>query len=95
MTALDIRGPVRTGAVRETMAHVTQSVACAYDLTSDDLRGDSRVQPIVRARQEAYFLCRQQGFTMGQIGSYFHRDHSTVVHGISKEKQRREAENEA
>lgn len=95
MTHLDIRGPSRTEVLRETMARVTHNVACAYDLTADDLRGDRRVQPIARARQEAYFLCHQQGFTSTQIGRYFHRDHSTVLYGIRQEKQRRGAENAA
>ena len=95
MTALDIRGPIRAGVARETMARVTHGVACSYGITADDLRGRSRVQPIARARQEAYFLCREQGYTMTQIGGYFHRDHSTVSYGISQEKQRREAENAA
>lgn len=43
----------------------------------------SRFPHIVRARQEAMYLCaRDTGLTMGNIAKYFQRDTSTVRYGV-------------
>lgn len=48
--------------------------------THDELKGSSRLAPIVRWRQVGLTWGRLCGMTMYEIGKEFNRDHSTVVH---------------
>lgn len=69
-----------------TLPAIAARTARHCSLRVSDLRGPSRRQSIVRARDVAMYLARQlTGKTLDQIGSYFGgRDHTTVAHGCRK-----------
>lgn len=66
--------------------HIIQTVANFYDLTEKDLIEKNRSQEIVKPRQVAMFLLRQElknsfPFIGQKLGG---RDHTTVIHACSK-----------
>jgi chromosomal replication initiation ATPase DnaA len=68
-------------------------VICKYfKMTKNDILGPFRSEGMVRPRHFAMYLCREhsiQSFT--QIGTFFHRDHTTILHAAWKiEKLSRE-----
>lgn len=64
--------------------HVIHEVATKHGITVDELIGSSRVNKFVFARQEAFYLLREAGYSMLQIGRFCNRDHTTVMHGANK-----------
>lgn len=67
-------------------------VARAHGVTRADLTGLSRKGHITRARQEAYYLIRTlTSHSYPRIGSFFNRDHTTVLHGVRKHIERMRA----
>lgn len=79
-----------------TPVEIMNTVARYYGLTVDDLSSSSRFQAIVRARQVAMYLCREQtNLSLPKIGQLFgNRDHTTVMYAcnkiMSELKERRE-----
>ena len=56
-----------------------------FGLSSQQLRGGSRRQLVVRARSVAVYLAKRQlGISYNQIGLYFGRDQSTVRHAYMR-----------
>ena len=65
--------------------HIIRDVAKRHRLTIDELIGPRRVKHLVTARVEAYHLLRREGYSMPQIGQRMGgRDHTTVLHGLTK-----------
>lgn len=55
----------------------------AAGLTPSDIMSDSRGVPVVRARQRAIWrVAGATGWSTPQIGAFFGRDHTTVIHAI-------------
>lgn len=69
-----------------TPVEIMNTVAKYYGLTVDDLSSSSRFQAIVRARQVAMYLCREQtNLSLPKIGQLFgNRDHTTVMYACNK-----------
>lgn len=65
---------------------ILQAVADFYGLSVDALTGTSRLQEIVRPRQVACYLLRQEaGVSLTQIGQWLGgRDHTTVLHACER-----------
>lgn len=61
-----------------------QEAANRHFLLPSEITGRSRVAEIALARHEAMFALRKQGYSLTQIGGFFHRDHGTVVHAIKR-----------
>jgi chromosomal replication initiation ATPase DnaA len=76
--------PIRSTA-REL---IIQQVCRAHGLPVPWVLGKSRVQRIVRARQEIMWKLNLLGLSMPQIGKRLNRDHTTVLHGIRKHQKR-------
>jgi len=75
--------------LRPTMRSITADVAKRHGLTVEDLRGPERRQAAVRARHEAMAIIRAQGrFSLPQIGKFFNRDHTTVIHALRRVEER-------
>jgi chromosomal replication initiation ATPase DnaA len=54
-----------------------------------DIKSASRKYLVVSARNEAAYEIRmQRGLSLPQIGALFHRDHSTIYHGINRHAAR-------
>lgn len=73
----------------QNVAKIIGEVADKHDLTTALLLGPSRQKHIAAARHEAFWRIRHEtGGTFGLIGKFFYRDHSTVLHGITKYEKR-------
>ncbi len=69
-----------------TPESVLRAVADFYNVEIEELRGSSRRQSIVRPRQVACYLLRQEtGASLPQIGQWLGgRDHTTVLHACER-----------
>ena len=78
------------GSRPPTGEEIVAVTAIAYGYTPGDLQGPSRRQRLVEARHVAMFLCRGlTDLSLPRIGKLIGgRDHTTVMHGIKKTKQR-------
>ena len=48
----------------------------------EDVRGKSQKYKLLRPRQIAMYLCRElTEYSTVEIGLFFHRDHTTIIHG--------------
>ena len=62
-----------------------QATARAFDVDSEDILGRRRTEPLVFARQTAYWLIHSGlGLTYSKIGRMFHRDHGNIIHGVTR-----------
>ncbi|ANC70346.1 chromosomal replication initiator protein DnaA [Deinococcus radiodurans] len=67
------------------MTDVLRQVAAHYGTTPDLIRGSGRARDIVVPRQVAQYLIRAlTDHSLPEIGQFFGRDHSTVMHAVSK-----------
>ena len=68
---------------RLELDRIAQAVCWAWNVAFDELRSQNRKLYIARPRQAAFLLAHElTGKSTPQIGRYFRRDHSTVLHGI-------------
>lgn len=63
---------------------ILHDVATRHNMTPDDIISPNRSPRFVEARQEAFYLLKQAGYSMLQIGRFCNRDHTTVMHGANK-----------
>lgn len=71
-------------------ATILASVASEFAVTPDQLTGQCRDVPLVRARHAAIFLIRElTSLSLWQIGRKIgNRDHTTILHGIARTTER-------
>ena len=74
-----------------TMQQILSRVAKKHGLTQGTIKSDSRLREVVQARNEAFYYSQKLGKSLPQIGRFFGRDHTSVLHGIKRHKQRMEA----
>ncbi|ACO44797.2 chromosomal replication initiator protein DnaA [Deinococcus deserti] len=71
--------------VKVEMMDVLRQVASHFNMPPDVIRGSGRVREVVVPRQVAQYLIRDlTDHSLPEIGQFFGRDHSTVMHAISK-----------
>ena len=71
--------------IQVEMPEVVQTTADFFGVTTEQIRGSGRARDIVLPRQVAMYLTRElTGHSLPEIGQYFGRDHSTVMHAINK-----------
>lgn len=75
---------------RVKMEEVARAARDANGYTLAELRGDRRIPSLVAARHEAWLICREMGFSLPEIGAFWHRDHTSIKNGIARAKERRE-----
>jgi len=73
---------------KRRMADIVAAVALANDVTVAELKSDDRTRQISWPRQDAMLAMSEDGFSLKQIGLFFKRDHTTVLHGIRAAKAR-------
>ena len=62
-----------------------QAAAKAFDVDADSILGRRRTEPLVFARQTAYWLIKSgMGYTYCKVGRMFDRDHGGIMHGVNK-----------
>jgi chromosomal replication initiator protein len=74
------------GETQITTGMIMAQTASYFDITIDDLCGQSRTHVLVTARQIAMYLCRElTDLSLPKIGQQFGgRDHTTVMHADRK-----------
>ncbi len=71
--------------IKVEMRDVLRAVAGRYGLQAELLRGAGRMREVVVPRQIAMYLIRDlTSHSLPEIGTFFDRDHSTVMHAIAK-----------
>lgn len=65
------------------MQNIALAVADQAQLSVQDLRGPVRKRSVARPRQIAMFITREMtGQSLPNIGRFYHRDHTTVIHAM-------------
>lgn len=55
--------------------------------SENEIIGNSRSRGLVLCRHVYYHIAREKmGLKLAQIGSFFNRDHTTIIHGLNKVK---------
>jgi len=77
-------------AERINMGKIAARVAEKHGVTVERMRSHDRRQVFMPPRWEAWTLCSEAGHSTPVIGRFFGgRDHTTILHGIRKERERR------
>ncbi|MDR1351954.1 MAG: chromosomal replication initiator protein DnaA [Treponema sp.] len=72
---------------------IQRVVADYFSLPSSDIKGKKRTQNIVFPRQLAMHIAREiTEFSTTEIGQYFGRDHTTVMHACQKIEEKKQAD---
>ncbi|EYB68950.1 chromosomal replication initiator protein dnaA [Deinococcus phoenicis] len=72
-------------AVKVEMMDVLRQVAAHFNMPPDVIRGSGRAREVVVPRQIAMYLIRDlTDHSLPEIGQFFGRDHSTVMHAVAK-----------
>lgn len=66
---------------------IVTAVASRTGVSPYKIAGRGRSVDVVRARNWAFFLLSEDGFSLAQIGRMFGKDHTTVRHGIIQHKK--------
>jgi chromosomal replication initiator protein len=76
-----------------TAKDIIARVCKAYSVSIRDMKSPRRQKYLCQPRQHAMYLCKiYTDLSLPQIGKAFgDRDHTTVLHGIARHRQRREA----
>lgn len=73
------------------LATIVQEVSQETGIKWTSILSNKRTRHIAHARQLVMYVARREGFTLGEIGAFLGRDHTTIMHGIRSEEQRRAA----
>jgi hypothetical protein len=64
---------------------IVVATSTAFNVTPDDLLSEKRLHQLVMARQMAMVVFKTKTKrTISHIGQYLNRDHTTVLHGLSR-----------
>ena len=75
---------------RLTLADAARMAAQEFGVTIADIMGKRRFRKSVHARQEAMRLANAANdYSLSQIGKFFDRDPTTVLHGIKAATERK------
>lgn len=76
---------IQDNVERISIELIQEVVSKHFNITIDELKSKKRSQPVADARQISMYLARQiLNDPLKSIGKEFGRDHSTVIHAISK-----------
>src|SRR5262249_7232705 len=74
-----------------TMDRIAQVTADHFNVSVDLMRGKRRTNTIALPRQVAMYLARQRtSLSLSDVGAWFKRDHTTVLHACTKIDRMRE-----
>jgi chromosomal replication initiation ATPase DnaA len=80
------------GLEPKTMAAIIEEVCRKWGYTITDMRSARRDKRIVVARHELFWRCRHETYrSLSEIGRFLNKDHTTVLHGISRYEKLRNA----
>lgn len=76
--------------LKANVADIAAQVAAETGIPLPLILGPRRCKaPVARARQRVMWEARQCGLSYPEIGYAIGRDHTTVLHGVRREAQRR------
>lgn len=55
-------------------------------IEKDGLDSKERFSPLINKRMYMYTIMRKHGMNFQKIGSFFNRNHATIIHGIKRYK---------
>lgn len=73
---------------RESVRCVVDAISKQTGVPSVRIVSVSRNKEVVAARQWAFFELQAAGFSLTQMGRMFKKDHTTILHGIRKHRER-------
>ncbi|MEB3299658.1 MAG: chromosomal replication initiator protein DnaA [Candidatus Sericytochromatia bacterium] len=78
-----------TGQIQPvTIERITTLVARTFEVSVEDLVSERRSQDITRPRFIACYLCREMtGLSFQEIGRFFRRDHTSIMHSVKTIKK--------
>ena len=80
-TPAEVRNLLWAQQTGSKLRSICIETAANYGLTEDILKGPDKTKGVSQVRQEVMYLMRQAGISYQQIGRYFNRDHTTILHG--------------
>lgn len=76
-----------------TVGEIADAAAKVFGESVEAMLSPSRRRPLVHARQAAMYLARlHTDKSLPQIGHFFRRDHTTVIHALAQVSERLAAE---
>ena len=84
-------GAVLAALETRNLTRLLDEVCRRRGVVREELCGRARTCSVSRARQELWWLIRNQPdlhYSLPEIASLFRRDHTTVCHGIQAHQQR-------
>jgi hypothetical protein len=75
-----------SASCRDLGESTVATVAAAFGLRATDIMGRSQTRKIAKARAVAMAGMHQAGFSLTDIGRFFSRDHTTVLHALKTVK---------
>lgn len=66
------------------MQHIMSAAAVSFGTTVEELKSKSRSTHVSLARQAAYLIGRERGYSTPYIGLQINKDHTTVLHGVRR-----------
>lgn len=76
-----------TGAIR--WMRIMHAVAKQHGIDPKEIMGESRKRHVILARFEVFYRLRiDLAMSYTKIGCIFHKDHSTIIHGVNKVRQK-------
>ena len=76
---------------RDAVHELIDAAASRFGVSPEEIKGYSRVQGIVDARQWVCMEAHDRGVSTVTIGRVLKRDHTTVMHGIKRARAREAA----
>ncbi len=73
------------------MEQLTEKVAMDFKVLPSELRGPSRFAHFTEPRRKVWTELQVRGYSLDQIGRFFGRHHTTILHGISEYQNGKEA----
>lgn len=71
------------------MRSIVEATAVDHGVASGDIMARDRTTEVAMARQDAYHRIQATGrFSYPAIGRFFGRDHTTVLHGVRRHRDR-------
>ena len=76
---------------RDIITPLVAQVCGERGMAVKDILGHCRTKRVTDARHWVFYEAHKRGIPYAEIGRLMNRDHTTVIHGVAKEEQRRNA----
>ena len=85
--AQEVLKDYKTASKDITLEHIASQVEKYFNLSENELKSSTKSKNVSYPRQIAMYIMKElTGFSQVQIGQFFNKDHTTILHGIKKIK---------